>query len=143
MLRRVVVLVATLAGLAPLAAACGTDATGVDACKAVETARCQQAPSCPQQVQLEPPYHTSGDDVDACIRYYDVACLHGLASGNVPSSAQLNACVAAINSGDCTIVGAPESAPDCAFLIPPAPAPATDASDGATDGDAATDAPSE
>ncbi|HEY8040638.1 MAG TPA: hypothetical protein VIF15_12620 [Polyangiaceae bacterium] len=140
MVRRALVVLALAVAAVPLAAACGTDAAGIDQCKAIEEARCQQAPNCPQ-ITLEPPYHTSGNDVDACIRFYDVACLHGLASGNVPSTTQLNACVKAIQSS-CDYVVAPENSPDCAFLIPPstpeagpaeAEAAATDAGDGASE----------
>jgi hypothetical protein len=115
---------------APLAAACGTDAVGVDACKQIEQARCRQAPAC--QISLEPPYHQAGDDVDACIRYYDVACLHGLAAGKDPGSAAVSACVQAIQNNGCSVVSAPESDPSCAFLIPQAP-PSLPADAGASD----------
>jgi hypothetical protein len=128
--------------LAVLAAtACGTDAVGVDACQEVESARCRAAPGC--GVSIEPPFSTSGSNVDACIRYYDIACLHGLASGNEPAPAAVSACVAAIAAHPCdahaaNLVETPESDPACAWLIPPSPAPTVDASPEA-DGDA--DAP--
>jgi hypothetical protein len=123
-----------LAACTPVAAAllaCGTDAVGVDACKQVETARCRAAPVC--HVPLEPPYTTNGNDIDACIRFYGVACLHGLVSGNAPSPTALAACVAAIGDHPCSpggpnLVLAPEKDPACTWLLPAgAPADAGDA----------------
>ena len=99
-----------------LGAACGTDAVGVDACKQIESARCEQAPAC--GIALEPPYHTNGTDVTECQRYYDDACLHGLASGSDPGPTAVKACVAAIEQGDCTVVLTPSLAPACAWLTP-------------------------
>ena len=103
--------------------ACGTDAIGVDACKQIEDARCHAAPAC--GVRLEPPYSTSGTDVEACIRFYDVACLHGLAIGSDPGPAAIRACVSAIHDHPCVargpnLVQSPQSDPACAWLIPPA-----------------------
>jgi hypothetical protein len=126
-----------LIGLGMIAAsACGTDATGVEACKSVEQARCERAPSC--GVSITPPYTTSGSSTDACIRFYDVACLHGL-EAPTPSNADLDACLSAIKNphGDCSIVASPEKNPACAWLIPAA-TPAADASDGPADASAST-----
>jgi hypothetical protein len=106
-------------GLAPLHAACGTDAVGIQTCRQIEEARCRQAPAC--GISLQPPYHASGSDVDECIRFYDVACLHGLASGNDPGPIAVNACLAAIHGAsgsDCSVVVSPETAPACAWLGP-------------------------
>lgn len=120
--------------------ACGNDAVGVDACRQIESARCRQAPAC--GISLEPPYHTSGGDVDGCIRFYDTACLHGLAVGN-PGGAAVNACVAAIDSGDCDIVRVPQSATPCAWLEPVVAVPVVDAAvidaDAADGADATTE----
>lgn len=115
-------------------AACGTDAKGVDDCKRIEEARCTRAPSC--GVRLEPPYWTSGTASDACIRFYDVACLHGL-EADPPKPTDVDHCVTAIMA-DCTAVVAPETHPACAWLAPAA-SPPPDASDapvdaGGTDG---------
>jgi hypothetical protein len=135
-----VLLVLALAA-APVAAGCGTDAQGVQTCKDIEEARCRAAVNCPSTVQLTQPYTTNGSDVDACIRYYDVACLHGLAVSDV-SGAKVSACVKAISTpGACAVVANPELAPDCSWLIPPnTPAPeageAGDASDASDAGDA-------
>jgi hypothetical protein len=123
------------------AVGCGTDAVGVQACRNIETARCNHAAAC--GVSLDQPLH-SGSDATSCIRFYNDACLHGLASNNDPGAPKVQACVDAINSGDCATVKAPETNVACAFLIPPAPAPVVDAASDATDGaDAATDAASD
>src|SRR5215472_6536228 len=97
---------AALALAVGLAAACGTNATGVTACENIETARCMHAGAC--GISLQPPYYTAGSDIDACIRFYKVACLHGL-SGSDPGPTAVQACVAAINTGNCAIVAAPET----------------------------------
>ena len=115
---------------------CGTDAVGVQACRNIETARCNHAAAC--GISLDQPLH-SGSDVASCVRFYTEACLHGLASGNDPGAPKVQSCVDAINSGDCATVKAPESNAACAFLIPPAPAPVVDAASDAPD--AAIDAP--
>jgi hypothetical protein len=109
--------------------ACGTDAVGVDACRQIESVRCQRAPSC--GISLEPPHRASGTDVDECVRFYDDACLHGLVNGNDPGALAVNSCVAALKSADCTVVVAPESTQACSWLVP---APVSDA--GQQDGSA-------
>jgi hypothetical protein len=125
--------------LATLAAACGNGADGVGACRQIEEARCRRAPSC--SVALEPPVHTSGNDVDACIRFYDIACLHGLDVPQ-PSLTVVNACVDRIrNSSDCAIVTNPASDPRCAWLSPGSTAiPDASSADTAPAVDAAADA---
>jgi hypothetical protein len=125
-------------------AGCGNGADGVGACRQIEEARCRRAPMC--NVSLEPPYHTSGGDVDACIRFYDIACLHGLDVAE-PSSTAVGQCVAAIvGSPFCTVVTNPASDPSCAWLAPVVVVTAADAStvdaetvDAATTSDATTD----
>jgi hypothetical protein len=117
--------------------ACGTDAVGVDACRQIEEARCRHAPTC--QILIEPPHRTSGTDVSECIRFYNDACLHGLAGGNDPGPTAVSACVAAINAapataGGCAVVTNPETASACAWLGPP-PSSADAAAD--TDGGSA------
>lgn len=104
--------------------ACGTDPVGVETCRRIEFARCENAPAC--NVSLERPVHrgdSPSDDVGACKRYYDTACLHGLAAPTDPGGPQVQACVDAINTGPCEWVVSPELAPACAFLVPPAPPP--------------------
>jgi hypothetical protein len=107
-----------------IANGCGTGAVDIDGCRQIEEARCHQAPAC--NIPITPPYFTGGSDVDACVRYYDDACLHGLVPA-APSSAQLNACVAAIASDSlgkdcCSTVKAPETdRTDCGWLAPALP----------------------
>ena len=107
-------------------AACGTDAVGVDACRQIQEARCRQAPAC--NISLEPPYHSTGSDVDECIRLEDVACLHGLEVAD-PGPIAVSACVTAIQKDGCSVVTTPQSDPQCAWLNPPP-------SDAGSDGDA-------
>lgn len=104
-------------GALSLSSACGTDAVGVDACRKIEQARCENAPSC--GISLSMPVHrgTSPEsDVSACTRYYDDACLHGLAASADPGNVAVQACVDAINTGDCNVVKNPETHPSCSFL---------------------------
>jgi hypothetical protein len=107
------------------ALACGTDPVGVETCRKIERARCENAPAC--GVDLSQPTHR-GDSpelsVAACIRFYDDACLHGLAAPTDPGNVQTQACIDAINTDDCSVVKTPESHPSCVFLVPPEPAPA-------------------
>ncbi len=112
---------AALAALALAAAlgGCGTDAVGVDACRQIQAARCRQAPAC--GIAIEPPYHQSGSAVDACIRFYNDECLHGLSSGKDPGPTALSACVAAINGGamadgGCAVVLSPQTTGACSWL---------------------------
>ncbi len=88
----------------------------------------------------------NGREVDSCIRFYDDACKHGLASKANPSTTDVTACVKAINVGACSVVVAPESDPACKFLIPivePDTGTGTDgtteAGDASATADAATD----
>lgn len=101
--------------------ACGTDAVGVEACKAIERTRCKWAVACGVNLYDAQPVRRSNSTspVDDCFRYYDDACLHGLPVPD-PGDAAVSACIAAINDnqGDCTIVLHPETADACAWLIP-------------------------
>lgn len=142
-MRSWLVLPVVLAALAPLGAGgCGTDAYGVGECKQIEEARCRAAAKCPE-IPLGNINHTSGSDVDACIRFYDIACMHGLEVPD-PGATSVNKCVSAIQaldggSASCTVVEQPWLAKDCAWLAPSnipeasTPEAAPDASDGATD----------
>jgi hypothetical protein len=138
---RLPALLAVVLGLATVVAACGSDANGVDACKSIEEARCRQVPNCPNVAVSPPLWYTTGSAVDACIRYYDTACQHGLSIGSNPSTSEVSTCVQAINTS-CATVAAPETDPNCAWLIPPAEEDAGDGGDGsdsdATDGADAT-----
>lgn len=109
-------------GVLASALACGTDPVGVDSCRKIEDARCENAPSC--GIDLSHPVHrgdTPSLDVTACKRFYEDACLHGLATTIDPGAVDVQACVDAINNtSDCDIIKNPEKAPACGkFLIPP------------------------
>jgi hypothetical protein len=139
--RRLAALALLIGGFAA-APACGGGAVDVDGCKQIEEARCRQAPAC--DIPIEPPYFTSGSDVDACIRFYDDACLHGLAVSD-PGPAALAACVSAIQSdtlakdGCSTVKSPPSDTAACGWLAPTATVDA--ATQAATDASAASDAP--
>jgi hypothetical protein len=138
-MRRLLLLLALGLRLAPVASACGSRAVGVGACKTIEEARCNQVPNCPNVTIAPPLWYTTGSAVDACIRYYDTACLHGLSVGSTPGTSDVNLCVDAINAS-CATVATPQDDPRCAWLIPPADVDAGDGgdgSDGSDGGDAA------
>ena len=120
--------------IAAVTSACGSKAVGVSTCKQIETARCQAAAACNSPITW--PDDTSGTDVAACIRYYDVACLDGL-QVSAPTSAEVTACIASINS-TCAYVITPQDSPECAWLsTTPDAGNEVDASDAADAGDAA------
>jgi hypothetical protein len=128
----VVALAAVVLAVLGSSVACGTSPVGVDACKRVEQVRCESAQAC--GISLDVPVH-AGDSpeqsVAACIRYYDDACLHGIAAPKEPTSQAVDGCVNAIITGSCDVVKAPESHPACQFLVPPVAAVPADASDAA------------
>ncbi len=142
--RRLAALALLVAGPA-VASGCGTDAVDVDGCRQIEEARCRQAPAC--GIMLEMPYFTSGTDVDACVRYYDDACLHGLAVAD-PGPSAVSQCVAAIEADtqkkdNCAIVTAPQTdVAACGWLVPPATT-VGEASDAPSEADASADADTE
>jgi hypothetical protein len=126
---RLLVLTALAAGLAG-AMACGADPVGVDACRQIESARCENANSC--GIDLSKPVHRGDSlslDVGACKRFYDTACLHGLVTSEDPGAVRVQECVDAINDPNtgCDVIRNPEKDTRCSFLIPPAPAPEADA----------------
>jgi hypothetical protein len=110
-----------------LATGCGTDAQGTDACRRIEQARCQRAVAvCPELGIVD------DDSLKQCLGAARDACLHGLAVSE-PAGPVVNSCVAAIaQAPTCSVVMAPESLPDCAFLLaqPPADAAAVDDASG-------------
>jgi len=103
-------------GIFALTAACGTDAVGVEACRDLETLRCEQAAGC--GFDLGVPRHRDKRPIEGCVAHYRDACLHGLVSRVEPSSVQLKACMDAIRTGSCDVVKTPEKDPACAFLVP-------------------------
>ncbi len=133
-------LVAIGTAVAPLAAGCNTSAVGVSACKQIEEARCRAAASCPD-ISLARPYAASGSQVDACIRYYDIDCLHGLAISSEPTDSEVQQCVTAIETDGCATVQTPQSDPPCAWLgaAEDAGADVVDAAADVVDGEAGSD----
>lgn len=79
---------ALLVFLAP--ASCGSDAVGVDACRSIETTRCEAASAC----------GFSDDQIEACTLFYRDECLHGVenADAGTPATMVVDACVAAVNA---------------------------------------------
>jgi hypothetical protein len=78
------VALAAVAGVG--AGGCGTDAVGIEACEAIENARCDAAVAC--RPDWDPAY---------CKDYYRDQCLHGIENAEAsPSQEAIDACVAAI-----------------------------------------------
>ncbi len=126
--------VCVFGGLLASSYACGTEPIGVDTCRKIEHARCENAPAC--GISLEMPVHrgeSAEDDVGACKRFYDDACLHGLVAPEDPGGSRVDECVDAINTASCDVVKTPELDTRCGWLVPPPPPapPAADASDAA------------
>ncbi len=129
-MRTLITALVLLAGVASSIGACGSTPVAVDACRSIESARCQWATAC--HIDLEFPVRRSEatSSVDDCIRYYNDACLHGIVAPTDPGQTLTNACVDAINTGDCNIVRNPEKSPACAWLsATPPDASAADAAD--------------
>lgn|SRR5690606_5005099 len=81
----------SLAGAVLGGPGCSTGAVGVDDCKTIELARCEEAQAC-----------GIVDDVEACRRYYRSHCLHGLPVEARPPTDERDACVEAIRrAGAC------------------------------------------
>jgi hypothetical protein len=96
-----------------VAAACGTDPQGVDACREIEQARCRRAPSCPE-------LGIPADQVTACIEFTRDQCLHGLAT-NDPGAPVVDKCASAIENPatSCALVASPQDIAECSFIVPP------------------------
>lgn len=118
-----------------LTIACGTDAVGIDACRQIESARCEAAIHCGKDLGVT--------DAESCRRFYETQCLHGFAADDAPGAPEVNACVAAIQRAGscaerkgeeatcdgleselrepataCQVITHPEKASSCAFLVP-------------------------
>lgn len=86
---------------------CGTDASGVEACRQIETARCEAAAACG---------YTS-EQVTLCKEFYRDQCLHGIENADYePSASDVEGCIAAVNQvracaerGVGTMVDCPEA----------------------------------
>ena len=144
-------------------AACGTDAKGIEACREIESARCEATLAC----------DATEAQVTYCIDLYRDQCLHGIRSGTEPGADATARCVEAIGAvaacaranaasmADCpaeplvagvdpvslspcvVITRRPEQLLDCAFVVPPPDAgttPPADAGDASDASDASDDA---
>ncbi|WP_437291544.1 hypothetical protein [Sorangium sp. So ce406] len=86
------------------AQSCGNDAVGVDACRRIETARCEAAAVCPEWVGTA----SADERVKTCVEFYWDQCLHGIkgvttstgtgAALAEPADAQVQACVDAVGA---------------------------------------------
>jgi hypothetical protein len=134
---RAALVAVAVAGIVGIFAACGTSAVGVQQCRQIEDARCQRASAC--GINLQTPVEV-GNDVDACIRFYNDQCLHGLVTQTVPTSSDVSSCIQAINA-DCAYVLVPQSSAACSWLNPVVEVDAgEDAGDASDDGGDASDA---
>jgi len=85
-------------------ASCGTDAVGVEACRQIETTRCESLVSCP----ADQGGFAGQEQITACSLYYRDQCLLGIESTVEPSEAQVTACVDAVKAtAACAKAGAP------------------------------------
>lgn len=135
-------LVSALVLACVLTPACGTDAVGIEDCRAIEEARCAAGHACGVVA-----------DVEDCQRFYRDQCLHGLAVRS-PGRPAVEDCVAAVEAaGECARAGGgeaegcdaapcdgivhPERMPACAFLgtdaSPPPDSPAGGSGGAASD----------
>jgi hypothetical protein len=122
-----------VAALASMTGACGTDASGTDACRRIEQARCRKAVVCPK-------LGLSTDNVELCVQFARNHCLHGLAVGD-PGPATVDPCVKAIEEATtCDVIAAPETAPACSFLKPSPPSEDAGADTSESDAGTSSDA---
>jgi hypothetical protein len=141
----VVLAAAVLPALAWVAPGCGTDAVGIEACRAIELARCDVAPRC-AGYEGSPAIETE-EEVANCRTFYRDHCLLGLENTEAaPGQGEVDACVDAIErtsacgspgsstmqecgvelrDGDdgslapCRVLQEPERLRACAWLEPP------------------------
>ncbi|MGK3993921.1 hypothetical protein [Sorangium sp. So ce1024] len=81
---------------------CGNNAVGVDACRRIETTRCEAAAACPEWVGTA----SADERVKTCVEFYWDQCLHGLQVGDSgsdkappdPADAAVQACVDAVSA---------------------------------------------
>ncbi len=82
---------------------CGPEPVAVDACRAIENARCDAGVAC-----------GFVDDAESCRRFYRDHCLHGLAAESSPGGQDVQACVDAITRAGACAEGDPDqSVSDC------------------------------
>jgi hypothetical protein len=120
---------------------CGTNAVGVEACRKIESARCEAAAPCGFLSE-------TGGGVDECKRFARDNCLHGTSLPGEPGDVAVKECENALKLAGkcaaahdpeyapsrcnmtvfgkssakeiCEIVSEPERTPQCSFLVPDA-----------------------
>lgn len=131
----------SIVGLSAGLFGCGTNAVGVEACRKIESARCEAALPCGFLSE-------KGGGVAECKRFARDNCLHGTSLPSEPGDVAVAECVKALNLAGkcaadrdpeyspsrcnkavfggssaneiCEIVSEPERTPQCAFLVPDA-----------------------
>ncbi len=104
--------------------ACSAVSTGVDACRQIESARCNALSTCDKANFI--------GTADSCTRFYDVQCGRGLADGaREPSAPELKACTDRIVA-DCTVAHDPLASVECKKFLSPEPLPDTGTADTGT-----------
>lgn len=100
----VLAVISALTAFGLTAAGCTTEAVGIEACRDIETARCEAAQYCGRI-----------EDVEGCQRFYRDHCLHGLAEGvEAPPDDVVADCVATIEkAGECAKTDRFASLDDC------------------------------
>jgi hypothetical protein len=101
---------------------CGTDAKGIEACRKIESQRCELAPTCAAYAKahdltvIETP-----EDVTRCQEFFHDQCLNGIENAGEkarePNDAEASACAAALRAA-AKCAGAPtlDGCPDVALI---------------------------
>lgn len=97
---------------------CDSGATGIDACRKIESMKCELVRGC-SGVSI-----ATDADVESCKLFYRDQCLNGIADGVEPTMAKVDACLAAL-----TQAGACKDEPLSKCVAPPALADAVDAAE--------------
>lgn len=92
-----------LGALSLVGVGCSTGAKGVDACRAIESRRCELAPRCADFAKANAlPVIATADDVARCKEFYHDQCLNGVENAGddakEPTTRQTDACTAAITA---------------------------------------------
>ena len=128
-----------LSGLGTVALQCDNGAVGEEACRTLESRRCELAVGC-KQFAIE-----TEEDVSACKMFYRDQCEFGVADGKEPDDVELDACMKALDKAEacksattladcdgpavasnvdpaatsaCFLIECPEYLADCGFLRP-------------------------
>jgi len=90
---------------AGLAGGCGADAVAIDACRRIETARCEASTAC----------GLSQEESTYCLALYRDQCLHGIQNKTGdPDQTMVDACVAAVRATEACVRAGAQSMAECA-----------------------------